>query len=287
MRQNPWSAFDPEGLSAADSPGEAAADSGATPSAPQSERSGTASSGSSSIWDAGLIASPEGFRIKIKEPSGPIPQDKLQILAPPGTKDRFDDVYVQSYIASGGETMGYLDYAMEAGWAAGPGTLIGMFESARGAATGYYSNGEKLSGWRRAWDATLTLATVFPAARALRFEEAAAAKGAPNLRTGVGYNASDAPVRIEGPWSVNDMKQGLLGHPPRSLGSPDIHHCGQMPGGAKHEIIPSQHRNNPALHPNPNQGVTPEMRQSDRQMHWWYRAREQGADQVLPGWIYD
>ena len=114
-----------------------------------------------------------------------------------------------------------------------------------------------------------------------------AAKRTPDLKTGVGYDAGDVPVRIEGQWSVNDMKQGLLGHPPRGLGSPDIHHGGQMPGGAKHEIIPSQHRNNPVLHPNPNQGVTPEMRQSDRQLHWWYRAREQGADQALPDWIYD
>lgn len=36
-----------------------------------------------------------------------------------------------------------------------------------------------------------------------------------------------------------------------------------------------------------NQGVTPEMRESDRQLHWWYRAREQGVDELLPDWIYD
>ena len=110
----------------------------------------------------------------------------------------------------------------------------------------------------------------------------------PDLPTGRGFDAGDPPVRIDGEWTVNDMKQGLLGHPPRGLGSPDIHHGGQMPGGARHEIIPKQHRNNSALHPNrSNQGVTPEIRQSDRQLHWWYRAREQGADQVLPDWIYD
>ena len=84
------------------------------------------------------------------------------------------------------------------------------------------------------------------------------------------------------------MKQALLGHPPRGLGSPDIHHGGQMPGAAKHEVIPSQHRNNQALHPNKyNQGVTSEMRKEDRELHWWYRAREQGADELLPDWIYD
>lgn len=57
----------------------------------------------------------------------------------------------------------------------------------------------------------------------------------------------------------------------------------QMPGGALHEVLPGQHRNNPALHQNTyNQGVTPEMRMEDRQLHWWYRAREQGADELLP-----
>lgn len=114
------------------------------------------------------------------------------------------------------------------------------------------------------------------------------ARSLPNLRTGRGYDAGDAPVRINGQWSINDMKQGLLGHPPRGLGSPDIHHGGQMPGGARHEVLPGSHRNNPASHRNSaNQGVTPEMRKSDRQLHWWYRAREHGADQSLPDWIYD
>ena len=109
-----------------------------------------------------------------------------------------------------------------------------------------------------------------------------------DVTTGLGYDAGDTPVRIEGDWTENDMKQALLGHPPRGLGSPDIHHGGQMPGGALHEVLPGQHRNNPALHPNTyNQGVTPEMRMEDRQLHWWYRAREQGADELLPDWIYD
>jgi RHS repeat-associated protein len=120
-----------------------------------------------------------------------------------------------------------------------------------------------------------------------KFDEVVTGTRIPDLKTGVGYDAGDIPIRIEEPWSINDMKQGLLGHPPRGLGSPDIHHGGQMPGGALHEVIPSQHRNNSALHPYANQGVTPEMRQSDRQLHWWYRAREQGADQTLPDWIYD
>ena len=80
----------------------------------------------------------------------------------------------------------------------------------------------------------------------------------------------------------------MLGHPPDGLGHPDLHHGDQMPGASKHEILAGQHRQNPELHPNPyNQGVTSEIRESDRQLHWWYRAREQGADQLLPDWIYD
>ncbi len=109
-----------------------------------------------------------------------------------------------------------------------------------------------------------------------------------NIKTGYGYDAGDVPVRIKGEWSINDLKQGLLGHAPKGLGTPDIHHGGQMPGAAKHEIIAMNHRNNSALHPNMfNQGVTQEMRASDRKLHWWYRAREQGADELLPDWIYD
>ena len=110
----------------------------------------------------------------------------------------------------------------------------------------------------------------------------------PDINTGAGYGASDPPVRIDGEWTINDMKQALLGHSPRGLGNPDIHHGEQMPGGSLHEVLPNQHRNNSALHPNLyNQGVTNEMRVSDRQLHWWYRAREQGADELLPDWIYD
>lgn len=116
----------------------------------------------------------------------------------------------------------------------------------------------------------------------------AASKGPPDPITGRGYGVNDPPVRIDGEWSVNDMKQALLGHPPRGLGSPDLHHAGQMPGSGIHEVLPDLHRGNRALHPNKvNQGVTPEMRAQDRQLHWWYRAREQGADDVLPNWIYD
>ena len=45
-------------------------------------------------------------------------------------------------------------------------------------------------------------------------------KPAPDLKTGVGYDAADVPVRIESDWTINDMKQGLLVHSPRGLDSP-------------------------------------------------------------------
>jgi len=121
-----------------------------------------------------------------------------------------------------------------------------------------------------------------------RKNRVAGGKGNADVYTGIGYDAGDRPVRIDGNWTENDMKQALLGHPPKGLGSPDIHHGGQMPRGSLHEILPREHRSNPALHRNLyNQGVTAEMRLEDRKLHWWYRAREQGADELLPDWIYD
>jgi hypothetical protein len=84
------------------------------------------------------------------------------------------------------------------------------------------------------------------------------------------------------------MKQALLGHPPRGLGRPDLPHVDQIPGSATHEILPAERRGNKALHQNKyNQGVTPQMRDQDKKLHYWYRAREQGADQTLPDWIYE
>lgn len=103
-----------------------------------------------------------------------------------------------------------------------------------------------------------------------------------------GYGVNDPPVRVPGQWSSQDIRDALMGRSPRGLGRPDLHHADQMPGSAIHEIPPTLHRGNPAIHPNKyNQGVTPEMRQQDKQLHWWYRAREQGADRMFPNHVYD
>jgi RHS repeat-associated protein len=102
------------------------------------------------------------------------------------------------------------------------------------------------------------------------------------------FGVNDPPVRIPGKWTDADLKAGLQGRPPSSLGRPDLHHADQMPGSGIHEVLPGAHRGNRALHPNKyNQGVTAEMRAKDRQLHWWYRAQEQGARQRFPGLIYD
>ena len=109
----------------------------------------------------------------------------------------------------------------------------------------------------------------------------------PNPLTGEGYSVNNPPVRINGEWSNQDYFNALNGRSPKGLGKPDLHHADQMPGSGIHEIIPSEHRGNKALHGQPNQGVTPEMRKAEKELHWWYRAREQGADELFPDWIYD
>ena len=104
-----------------------------------------------------------------------------------------------------------------------------------------------------------------------------------------GYGVTGTPKRVEGPWTVNDLKQGAFGRPPRKLGRPDLHHADQMPGSGIHEVPPGLHRGNSSLHPNKwNQGVTDQMRMQDRQLHWWYRSQEMGGRDILgPGYYYD
>jgi RHS repeat-associated protein len=93
-----------------------------------------------------------------------------------------------------------------------------------------------------------------------------------------GFGPNGTPARMHGPWTMDDLKRGAYGHPPRSLGSPHLHHADQMPGSGIHELPPGFHLNNRDLHPNKwNQGVTKEMRELDRELHWWYRSQEMGG----------
>ena len=102
------------------------------------------------------------------------------------------------------------------------------------------------------------------------------------------YGVNDEARRFSGPWKTSDIKSALYGYTPKSFGMPQLHHAEQMPGSAIHEIDAYYHRTNPYLHPNKwNQGVNKLMRDQDRYLHWWYRAREQGADQLFPNNIYD
>ena len=111
---------------------------------------------------------------------------------------------------------------------------------------------------------------------------------APNPLTGAGYGVNNPPVRISGEWSRSDIYNALYGRSPKGLGGPHLHHADQMPGAGIHEVLPADHLGNSALHPNTwNQGVTRSMRTQDANLHWWYRAREQGADAMFPNHIYD
>jgi hypothetical protein len=103
-----------------------------------------------------------------------------------------------------------------------------------------------------------------------------------------GLGVADPPSRVAGPWTEDDLMRGAMGKPPKSLGSPELHHADQMPGAGIHEIDPVTHRL-PGNHANKyNQGVTDAMRTADRQLHWWYRAQEMGGREVLgPEAFYD
>jgi hypothetical protein len=106
---------------------------------------------------------------------------------------------------------------------------------------------------------------------------------------GIEYSPAATPTRIYGPWTKQDLVQGSKGFAPKSLGPTDLHHAGQMPGSGVHEIPRSIHQQQTkSLHPNDiHQGVTKEIRDQDRSLHWWYRSREMGLDQIYPNSVYD
>jgi len=106
--------------------------------------------------------------------------------------------------------------------------------------------------------------------------------------TGAGPNVP--PIRVQGPWTRGDIGRGAHGLRPNHLGDRlEIHHADQMPGAPIHELDQVVHRGpGSQLHPNPhNQGVTPDMRTADTQLHWWYRSQEQGWGYYEPDLWYD
>ena len=105
-------------------------------------------------------------------------------------------------------------------------------------------------------------------------------------KKGNGLDVNDAPQRFEGPWTARDLARAAEGKGPldmvptrNSAGREvplEVHHAGQMPGSAIHEVPPF-HSNIPGAHPNKyNQGVTPQMRAEDASLHWQMRGQEMG-----------
>jgi len=108
--------------------------------------------------------------------------------------------------------------------------------------------------------------------------------------SGTGAGPADPPIRVGGPWSRSDIWRGAHGLRPEDLGDDlELHHGDQMPGSGIHELPQDVHRGpGTDLHRNVfNQGVTPEMRNQDTQLHWWYRSMEQGWGQEPSDWWFD
>jgi hypothetical protein len=108
------------------------------------------------------------------------------------------------------------------------------------------------------------------------------------VETGTGFGPNDPPSRMEGPWTARDIESGAHGHAPRSLSDEPIHlhHADQMPGSGIHELPESVHQGS-GLHGRPSQGVTPEMRDAGRPLHWWYRSQEMGWNRFDPSKWFD
>ncbi len=101
-----------------------------------------------------------------------------------------------------------------------------------------------------------------------------------------GLGVTDVPQRFHGPWTQRDLARAAEGKGPldfvptrNNAGQEvplELHHAGQMPGSAIHEVPPF-HYNIPGAHPNlRNQGVTQGMRASDTRLHWQMRGQEMG-----------
>lgn len=109
-------------------------------------------------------------------------------------------------------------------------------------------------------------------------------------RPGTGAGPADPPMRVEGPWTRQDIIRGALGLRPNHLGDRlEIHHADQMPGSGIHELDQVVHRGpGTDLHRNEwAQGVTKALRLQDTQLHWWYRSQQQGWGFYGPEEWYD
>jgi hypothetical protein len=105
----------------------------------------------------------------------------------------------------------------------------------------------------------------------------------PPAKLSLGPNAP--PQRIQGPWTQRDFVRATNGQGPIDMAPTtnkagkamplEIHHGDQMPGSGVHEVLPSHTKT--VEHPNLyNQGVTPQMRKEDSQLHWLLRGQEMG-----------
>ncbi|SDY65097.1 RHS repeat-associated core domain-containing protein [Lysobacter sp. yr284] len=113
----------------------------------------------------------------------------------------------------------------------------------------------------------------------------AASAGAVDLRA-IGLGVKALAQRFFGPWTKRDLMRAAEGKGPldfipmRNAAGKEVplelHHADQMPGSAIHEVQPF-HSAIPGAHPNKyNQGVTPQMRAEDANLHWQLRGQEMG-----------
>ena len=111
------------------------------------------------------------------------------------------------------------------------------------------------------------------------------AKVIDDVADATGFGPKATPIRMQGPWTQGDLMRASNGQGPldfiptvNKAGRKmplELHHGDQMPGSAIHEVPPAHSGSVP--HPNKfNQGVTPQMRTQDSQLHWYLRGLEMG-----------
>ena len=117
-------------------------------------------------------------------------------------------------------------------------------------------------------------------------DEASAVTKIADVVDATGFGPKANPIRVQGPWTEGDLARAAKGQGPVDFipatnkagkNMPlELHHGDQMPGSAIHEVPPAHSGSVP--HPNKyNQGVTPQMRTQDSQLHWYFRGLEMGG----------